>query len=488
MSMAGIHHPEPAPGSRAQWAVRLETATFFFLIAILAWAPFPLGSNRPWSWSLLSLLVAACWVLWAVSRMLAPRAGPGPIRFLMPPLLLLGAALLWGVIQLLPFVPQGWAHPVWQIASDALGQPAGQRISIDPWRTVTELMKLTTYIMAGVLAFFLCQRPARAKQFLVAVLFIVTAYAVYGLLLTMIGYSQNQMFYSIWGYRRPVSGPFVLRNSYATFLGLGLILAAVRLYPSASAKIITGRGARQHALTTLQYIVGEGVWGILALAAIFSVLVATASRAGFLSAMVGIFAILCCSLFVAGRRAGSGWALVGVVVIFLGSLLLFSLNGDRLQTRFNALVEAGGLDIVRAAFWDAGSRMITDAPWLGFGLGSYERAYPLYANQVLPFVMDKAHNDYLEFAAGFGLPAAIAWCAGLAWCAYLCARGVVVRHRHRIYPMAAFGATALVGFHSMFDFSMQIPAVALTYAVIMGMGLAQAFSGRDLAETAAEKK
>jgi O-antigen ligase len=107
-------------------------------------------------------------------------------------------------------------------------------------------------------------------------------------------------------------------------------------------------------------------------------------------------------------------------------------------------------------------------------------AYPLYADQMFPYVMDRAHNDYLEFAAGLGLPAAIAWWSALGWCAFVCARALFIRRRNRIYAVAALGATAIVAFHSMFDFSLQMPAIALTYAVILGLGMAQSFPTRDV--------
>ncbi|MCP4196499.1 MAG: hypothetical protein GY762_05045, partial [Proteobacteria bacterium] len=37
-------------------------------------------------------------------------------------------------------------------------------------------------------------------------------------------------------------------------------------------------------------------------------------------------------------------------------------------------------------------------------------------------------------------------------------------------------ATTLVSSHALFDFSLQIPAVAITYAAIMGLAVAQSFS------------
>jgi len=44
--------------------------------------------------------------------------------------------------------------------------------------------------------------------------------------------------------------------------------------------------------------------------------------------------------------------------------------------------------------------------------------------------------------------------------------------------LAATGisATVLVGIHSYFDFSLQMPAVAMTYACIMGIACAQSYS------------
>ena len=56
---------------------------------------------------------------------------------------------------------------------------------------------------------------------------------------------------------------------------------------------------------------------------------------------------------------------------------------------------------------------------------------------------------------------------------------LTIRRRNRIYPVAALGATAVIAFHSAFDFSLQIPAIALTYAVILGLGVSQSFATRE---------
>jgi RsiW-degrading membrane proteinase PrsW (M82 family) len=44
--------------------LNFEMALVVLLILILAWAPFPYGSNRPWAQSVLALLVGALLMLW----------------------------------------------------------------------------------------------------------------------------------------------------------------------------------------------------------------------------------------------------------------------------------------------------------------------------------------------------------------------------------------------------------------------------------------
>src|SRR5262249_17270439 len=144
------------------------------------------------------------------------------------------------------------------------------------------------------------------------------------------------------------------------------------------------------------------------------------------------------------RPLGRHWLLLPIAIpaIFACGLLL--LNGTTLQQRL--LSEAGdnGIDDGRSSLWSVAVRMIETAPWFGLGLGTFESAYPLYADRVVPFLTDqththyleitgnggipgKAHNDYLELAAGFGIPATSLWLGSLLWLTVLCIRGVFKR-------------------------------------------------------------
>ncbi len=457
---------------------RLEATAFWLLVVALAWAPFPLGSNRQWSASLLYLLVALAWFVWVLSLEDFSRVRRFVGRLLVPLILAL-AALAWGLVQTLPVVPQSWVHPLWGLASEALNQPLQGTISLNPWRTDYEVLKLFAYLCAAFLTVMLCAPPARAEKMLKALIVIGGSYGLYAVVIWALGMRQFSLFYDGEPVGSAASGPFVLHNSYATYSGLAACCAAVMLFSSTAGAVRIGRGFRPFMLSLLQHLLGRGAFYLIAFVLNFATLIFTASRAGFVSTVVGLLVLMVLAAPLAKKRSTLGFAAVGAMTLVALAFLLFMLSGNSLSAGLDSLVQTGtSADNLRPLAWTAATRMIEDSPWLGLGLGSYENAYPLYATQFIPFILDKTHSDYLELAAGWGLPAAIAWWLAMIWLVVICIRGIFTRRRDRIYPLLAVGATALVAVHSAFDFSLQIPAIALFYAVILGLGVAQAFSTR----------
>jgi O-antigen ligase len=462
-----------------RWRGWVERGAFGLLVAALAVAPFPLGANRPWSWSLLCMLVVVCWLLWYASVWAQPNAVARLGRGLIAPLALIAIALVWGVVQFLPVAPASWAHPIWQLAAGILGSPSGGAISLDPWRTETTVMKFATYAMAAWLTRCFAARSERANFLLNAVIAIGAAYAAYALAMQAAGLSQFGLFYGVRAVRADVSAPFVNHNSYATYAGLTTLCAGIRLVERGTATIVSSRGPRQFVLTSIHYLFGRGVLYFAAAALALSSLIATASRAGTFATLVAIVGLLFLAAMV-GRRQGRMTRPAGIgAAVLVAIVVLFVINGEALMSRVDDLAVSGVSDNTRLLLWQSALRMIGNAPLFGLGLGTYEIAYPMYSDTMLPFIMDRAHNDYLELAAGWGLPAAICWWVALAWLVMLCARGVLARRRNRVYPMVAVGASLLVGVHALFDFSLQMPAIALTYACLLGLGVAQAFPTRN---------
>ncbi len=57
---------------------------------------------------------------------------------------------------------------------------------------------------------------------------------------------------------------------------------------------------------------------------------------------------------------------------------------------------------------------------------------------------------------------------------------MVTRQEHVTFPRVAVACASLVGVHAFVDFSLQIEAVALTFAALLGAGVAQSESSRVL--------
>jgi hypothetical protein len=389
----------------------------------------------------------------------------------MLPLALVALALAWAVVQILPGMPQNWVHPVWGMDANILPAVHGT-ISLNPWRTAGETLNLASYVMAGGLAFVMARRIETARLLLNSIVAITALYAFYAFTLAFADVQQVNVFYSVPYKNVLMSGPFMLHNSLATYCGLGSLAALAKLIVDASRTVVAGHGIQRLAETTLQFCFGRGALDIIALVLTFAGVVASASRAGFVSMLIGLMAMALVASLISHAQTRR-WAAIGALVAALPLLLIIVLNGDTLSSRIDLLLASDTADVIRFPLRVSARRMIADAPLLGLGLGTFEDAYPMYAAQVFPNVMDKAHCDYLEFAAGIGLPAAIAWWSALAWLAGANFRAIFVRHRRQEFSIIAVGASVLVAVHSAVDFSLQIPSVAFLFAALLSIGTSQ---------------
>lgn len=475
MSLAPADHPS----SSGMIRTASRNAAVWLYVAMLAWTPFPLGGAIAWAAGLQEILVAPCWMLWILGTAGTRDKTWSSNRTILAPLAFAALTICWAIIQITPSVPSGWVHPIWNMTSDALGRPVDGVISLNPWRTQAEILKLASYAMAGWLAFQMARRIETARLLLNAIITIGAAYALYAFILEFGGTRQTALFYAV-PWRNPLmSGPFMLHNSFATYVGLVAVAAIATLFAKGSEAVDVGRGWRRLVDSAVSYCFGRGAPLLVAAVLTFAGVVASASRAGFVGTMCGFAVIALVSLTIVRSRTSRILAAAGALAAAAPLLILITFNGDTLGSRVSELMASNTGDQIRFSLWAATRRMIVDAPWLGLGLGSFEDAYPLYASQVYPLVMDKAHCDYLEFAAGLGLPAAVAWWIALAWITVICLRGVRERRRNRHFAVAAIGASILVAVHSSVDFSLQIPSVALLYATLMGLGVAQSQSSRS---------
>jgi O-antigen ligase len=126
---------------------------------------------------------------------------------------------------------------------------------------------------------------------------------------------------------------------------------------------------------------------------------------------------------------------------------------------------------------------LQSSPLLGSGFGNFVDYYPLYGDGRVYGLVDRAHNDYLEALADLGWIAGICYLAAPIGVGILCVRGVS-RRRKRTLPAVGLGIAVAIGLQSLVEFPMQIPAIAATFAIMLGMAAAQSWSSQETAPSA----
>jgi O-antigen ligase len=270
-----------------------------------------------------------------------------------------------------------------------------------------------------------------------------------------------------------VTSTFINRNSYATYAGIGLVCAmtaALSEYARQTAR--AGRSSLRRGAAFLAATAGPaGAWlacsFVLALA-----LVQTGSRGGITASLAGVI-ILAVLVLMRGHSVRAGMTVL--LALIVAGIALFAF-GDF----FAARLSTQGFDATdRLAVYWLTILSILDAPWIGFGYGTFKSVFPMYRDRSVGVVgtWDKAHDTYLEIIQGMGIPLALLFLSVLLYLVFRCARAALARQSSATAPLVATGVTVIVAFHAFVDFSMQMQAVALTWTALIGAAVAQSWSG-----------
>ncbi|MDD3449911.1 MAG: polymerase, partial [Gammaproteobacteria bacterium] len=205
---------------------------FFALLALLVWLPLPLGSNRPWAWSLMETAVFLLCALW-LAGVARGRWQPTPaLREARWVLTLLGVWLGWGLLQAMP-LPAPLVEllsPAAAALRAAAGLPADgwQPLSLDVHATLAAWLKGLAY--AGVLVLVLALVESRRRLRTLATTLILAA-VFQGMLASMQVLSGWEFLFI--ENKGVAHGTFVNRNHLAGFLemslalGIGLLIASM---------------------------------------------------------------------------------------------------------------------------------------------------------------------------------------------------------------------------------------------------------------------
>ncbi|MDP1615278.1 MAG: O-antigen ligase family protein [Methylococcales bacterium] len=452
---------------------------FYSLLAVIFLSPLPYGSNRPWSWSLCSLLVAVLGIIWAVQFFVAKQKSPffQHVKSISDVVILFFIVIAWALIQASTDFAAGLNHPLWQMQSELLQSSSGS-ISLIPADTLTLLMRSLSYALVFWLALCYSQDIYKARRIFYGLMIAGFIYSAYGLIMHLGDFKM--LLLQERPYATDVTGTFINRNHFATFAGLTLLCALALLSDSVTAASKYNIGGNLGLQRFLEKLIVRAYFPLLVFFVIGTALILSHSRGGFLSSLLGLIVLL------AALNANKSSRNIYVVWIFTAFIVvggvIFYVSSEGLLDRLNA---QGLTDAAREEVYDLTWNAMLTNPWTGFGLGSFEEVFPLYKSLDVaggidqPSLWDYAHNTYLESIFELGFPAALALFYCFLRLAGICVKGLLVRKKDWIYPATGLAATCLIAAHANVDFSMQIPAIPYTYALLMGAACAQSFSTRN---------
>ena len=440
---------------------RMNDRFAYFIAALVLLIAVPKASN-PTVWWLAFGTVVAVAASWHLFRgaWLAPDR---PLQithhkrlFLVllpvPVVALLQAAPLAGLLPAaLTWLPAGLAEPV--------------SISVLPSASYFGALRVLIYMAFFALVLEVAGQGARAEKVGWLLFFGIAAHALWALIaLNVLGDVAP------WGpktaYEGNATGTFVNRNSFATFLGFGLVLGlALTVERARGPRIRHSRGRSPLSPENMEIAFLFGVCLIIAIT-----LFATESRLGIMATLVAVLvtalALRLKTDVARGRVLLEGLALT----VLLGAI---GVLGGGVGSIERAIFAAGDLEL-RADIYRGALAMIAERPWLGWGWDNFAPAFEVMRGPGLEtnLVFELAHSTYLTHWIELGLIfGSLVIVAGAMLGVSLVQR--LMRRRVNIaMPAAALGALVLGALHSTMDFSLEMPANMFLFLAILGLGVA----------------
>lgn len=440
-------------------------AGYAVLAGVLA-SPLLLGAVAPWAWASLAVWVGCAGMIFFVAQAFSPSPQIDPIHFVSPVTLVLCAvAVIWAWVQFSVSWPVAM-HPVREAAQNIVAgvQPV---IAINPDAALQIWLRWLMYAVVFVVAWVWGRDAVRARRALNAIVVAGTVYAAYGLMVFFMG-SDMALWVHKPMYQLDVTGPFINKNNFAAYAGV-VLCAALGLLIRRVVRDTSGTRGAEFWRRAMLCLLGRGAWLLVSVTVLFSALLLSHSRGGLISFVVALcvlMGLLRAARILRGRVFYWGTALLSAVLV-----ALFFLSGAGV---FERMVSDG--EPARPQLYELAINAMADRPWLGHGLGSFPEVFQIYRTEDMPpaFFTERAHSVYLETILELGIPAALCLFLGVGWMMWQMAACVRLAARHRTIPAICAAAAVMLCAHSMMDFPLQIPAISILFAFLLGLGTARA--------------
>lgn len=437
---------------------------FFCLLALLAWLPIPLGSNRPWAWSIFEI---ASYILFAFSVYAYRQELTSRLSSYKAPIAIFASFLVYIVIQTIPLPIPVLSSLSPESANIYLtAGVSAAPISIDAPQTLISLYKSVAYFCVFVTTLLLCNELKKVRLLMLLIISVGLFQAMYGALEILFGVETS------WVFQLPVkqnaTGTFVYKNHFANFLMLCLSAGVGYLVSSLLSRKPTG-GAHQKLRNFLSMFLNGKAFVRIALAIMVIALVMSRSRMGNTAFFLSMTVVGLLSLFLIKQRT-KGLTLLIISMFIVDMFILSAWFGlDKVKSRIEqtSLSSETRDEVVLDSI-----PLLQEFTLTGSGLGTYYTAFPQYTGDDVYSFYDHAHNDYLQFAIELGIPATLVIFSLPLIALWQCVK--VLKHRRSsIARGAAFGVLmSVVGMaiHISVDFPLQAPANAVYFVVMLAMG------------------
>jgi O-antigen ligase len=350
-------------------------------------------------------------------------------------------------------------------------------LSLYPHDTLLGFFKLGAYLAAFVLAAYAFEARVGKNVLAPGLIVLGSLEATYGIVQYLTGY-QKIFGFTKQFYIEDATGTYINHNHFAGFLELVIPFAAMMAFYNLHSRSAHGvperrRGrAGRYALSLDPRILFYAFLVILLLIAV----VFSRSRMGIFAVLASLVLMAVLGQLGGGRRA---WTVITLLVIAGSMTYALWIGLDPVISRFEMLKPSALEDPAgRLVLWKQASGIVRDYPAVGTGVGTFGVAFRRYQTSLLDLLVDHAHNDYLEVTTETGiLGAALLFIPimGLLVKMILAYAGARSAYRRSVL-LACIGSTAGLLIHSAADFNLQIPANALLFAVVLGIGSKATYS------------
>lgn len=428
---------------------RLNDFVAAMLLALMIWAPLPLGSNRPVFWMMSATIIFLTMAVFLIGSGLRGKKLSTPFNKTVVIFIL---ATIYAIFIGMQIVENGFI-------------PA----SVTPRASLLALIRTVSYICFFFLMLQVSANTQRAVWMSKVMFYAVAVYAAVGFLMVF-GVFELPEIFDKNDYFGHATATFVNRNSYATYLGFGILLGVALLVR----RIRELSGITQSKVAQIIDVKVSTYLGLISLMLV--TLISTNSRMGNAAFMLAAATFLAVVLGKRARISGIRAVLVAAAILATTVAALF-MYGETLLVRLGST--ENDFDVrfqLYVQVWD----MIMARPLSGFGADSFPLAFQGFHQwPVSPdLVWDKAHNTYLTNWAETGLifgslPLAITLILVLKMLKF-----VTAHRRNFIPPLLALCVILQAAIHSLVDFSLEIQANMFLFLAILALGYAHTLTSK----------